>query len=124
MRRILLVEDDPDLYLLLEHVLVGDGYAVDVAATTASARAFLNTSAYDMVLADSSLPDGDGIDIADEAKRRGMKTLVLTGYGLRTSADRLAQHEYLLKPVGMPELLGVISRRIGPTAMGGAGAPP
>ena len=118
MLRILLIEDDPDLGPLLEHVLLGDGYAVDLAVTAATAREFLNNSAYDMVIADGTLPDGDGIDLADEAKRRGMKTLVLTGYAWRLPAERLARHDYLIKPVGLPELLRTISRHIGPAAPG------
>ena len=42
MKRILLVEDDPELRLLLEHVLLGAGYEVDTAATVAAANARLD----------------------------------------------------------------------------------
>ncbi len=77
MRRILLGEDDPDLHPLLEHVLLRKGYAVDVAVTAASARAFLDANAYYLAIADGILPDGDGIEIADEeAARKG--TIVVT----------------------------------------------
>jgi two-component system nitrogen regulation response regulator NtrX len=120
MRRILLVEDDPDVRPLLEHVLRGDGCAVDVAATAASARAFLRANVYDLVLADGRLPDGDGIEIADEAKELGTKTVVLTGYALSFPADRLARHEYHMKPIAPRELLGIVDRSIGPGVDAGA----
>src|SRR5262245_41694371 len=38
MSRILLVEDDPDLRLLMEHVLLGGGYEVDTADSVAAAH--------------------------------------------------------------------------------------
>jgi DNA-binding response OmpR family regulator len=108
MGRILLVEDDNDIRPLLEQLLLGDGYAVDVAATAATARAFIGANAYDLVLTDGVLPDGSGIEIADRVKRRGMKAIVLTGH---PGAD-LAQHPYILKPVKPQELLDMITRHI------------
>jgi DNA-binding response OmpR family regulator len=122
MRRILLLEDDPDLIPLLEHVLLGEGYVVDIAETAGSGRALLDVNAYDLVIADGILPDGDGIEIADEAKRRGTETIVVTGYALRIPAARLARHDYLMKPIGLPEFLDIISRHIGAAPLLDVGA--
>ena len=59
----MLVEDDPDLRLLLEHVLLSAEYEVDTAATVAPATARLDDSFYDLVLADMRMPDGSGEDL-------------------------------------------------------------
>jgi DNA-binding response OmpR family regulator len=113
MRRILLVEDDPDVRLLLGHVLLAEGYKVDTAAVFADANRLVNTRFYDLVVADVQLPDGSGLAIADEAQGRGMETLVITGAALQHPNEGLQRHEYIMKPVRPDELLRVINRRLG-----------
>jgi DNA-binding response OmpR family regulator len=110
--RILLVEDHPDVRLLLEHVLLGAGYAADVAETLAQAHALLGSASYDLVITDIRLPDGSGIEIADAAKAMGTKTIVITGFAFR-GGDELHRHEYLLKPVRPSELLLTLRRLVG-----------
>jgi two-component system, NtrC family, response regulator PilR len=113
--RILLVEDQPDVQLLLEHVLTASGYGVDSAGTVAAARALLDSVPYDLVIADGKLPDGSGVPIANTAKERGMKALVMTGYALRNDAVDFTRHDYLLKPVRPSELLQTLRRLLGET---------
>ena len=60
MARILLVEDDPNVLMLLEHVLRGAGHDVDLASTVRQARSHLGQRRYDLVVADGKLPDGTG----------------------------------------------------------------
>jgi DNA-binding response OmpR family regulator len=79
-KRILLVEDDPDVYYLLSHVLYGEGYGVDVAKTVAEAYRYLDGNSYALVIADWRLPDGDGTVIAEAAAVLGAKTFVMSGY--------------------------------------------
>jgi len=111
-QRILLVEDDWDVRLLLEHVLRDAGYDVDSVDTVAVARMQLAAQDYTLVLADGILADGSGIAIADDAVARGIKTLVITGYVLRLDQKALARHEFLMKPVRPQELLSAVERRI------------
>src|ERR1700687_5719363 len=56
-RRILLVEDDPDVAPILEHVLIDEGYSVHVARTLKEARSHLDERAYSLVVADLRLRD-------------------------------------------------------------------
>lgn len=110
MYRILLVEDDQDVGMLLEHALLGAGYKVSKATTAAAAELLLAHRSHDLLLADVGLPDGNGADIADRASELGIKTLILTGHALRTRPGRLDRHEYLMKPIRPRELLAVIDR--------------
>ena len=110
MKNILLVEDDPDVRPLMEHALLEAGYGVDVAMGVAQARALLTIGSYDLVLTDGRLPDGSGIEIADDAKRRGIRAVLITGFALTYSKDEL---EYLIKPVRPSELLLTVRRYIG-----------
>ena len=70
-RRILLVEDDPDLAPLLEHILVDAGYSVHAGRTLRQARSLLNKQVYSLVITDLLLPDGDGLALADYAAELG-----------------------------------------------------
>jgi len=65
-----------------------------------------------LVLADGILPDGSGIEIAKEAKRRGIPAIIVTAYAFRLPKDELAGFELLLKPVRPAELLQAIERAL------------
>src|SRR5215472_2169416 len=66
MARILWVEDDFDVRSIVEDVLLDEGYAIDAAATVAEGEALLNAGEYDLLLTDGRLPDGTGIELADQ----------------------------------------------------------
>lgn len=107
--RILVVEDDPVLADGLRVGLGLTGDAVDLVCTCADAVAALFTNAYDAVVLDLMLPDGSGLDILAELRRRRDRTpvLLLTAlddvqdriHGLDTGAD-----DYLGKPFDLDEL--------------------
>ena len=109
---ILLVEDDPDVGPVLEHILISAGYRVHLVPTLGEAGSLLEARAYDLVLTDVMLPDGNGIGIADAALKRGIASVVVTGHAFQIPAAELARHEVLLKPVRARELVGAIERRL------------
>jgi DNA-binding response OmpR family regulator len=113
MTRILLVEDDPDVQPLLEHILVAEGYHVTVAGSVAVAASLLSAQPFDLVICDVNLPDGSGLKIADQAIAAGVKALVVTGQGLRVKPGSLQPYDYLLKPIRVGELAGAIKRCLG-----------
>ena len=110
MPRILLVEDDADVRVLMEHVLISDRYDVDPAPTIAAARTLIGRKRYDLVLADGVLPDGSGIAIAEEAHRRGIPAIIVTAYAFRFPKRELARYALLLKPVRPDELLQAVKQ--------------
>jgi DNA-binding response OmpR family regulator len=77
-QRILLVEDDREVAHVLEHVLFDDGYTVEVVDTAAAAYQRINHGTYSLVIADFRLPDGNGVQVANEAAERSMKTAIIT----------------------------------------------
>lgn len=60
MKRIFLVEDDPDIARNLSRLLGAEGYAVTRAAGQGEAMARLEGGGFDLALVDISLPDGNG----------------------------------------------------------------
>ena len=114
MPRILLIEDDANVRMLMEHVLLRANYEVDVTSTVEYARTMLAARGYDLVIADGRLPDGNGMALAELATKQGIPNFVVTAYAFDLMKDGLGQFEFLLKPVRPDELLraveGALSR--------------
>lgn len=107
-RRVLVVEDDPRVRLLLSTFLRREGFTVTEASTAAAGLWALATE-HDVVVTDIHLPDASGNDLVAAVKSRWPATqvVVLTGArdaevaaeALNAGADR-----YLFKPVALAEL--------------------
>jgi DNA-binding NtrC family response regulator len=110
MDRILLVEDDRNVRLLLEHVLISEGYDVTAVETVASACSLLDEVPFDLVVADGILADGNGVEVAEKAAQRDTKALIITGNALHLPAERLRNFDYLLKPVRPDEMIDAVRR--------------
>ena len=111
MPRILLVDDDVELGRLLEHVLLSARYEVDRTDSVTGAYSHFEVSSYDLVVADGRLQDGTGMDVADRARERGTRTLIVTGYAF--SYPELREHDFLPKPVRPQELFHEVERLLG-----------
>jgi two-component system phosphate regulon response regulator OmpR len=110
--RLLLVDDDARLAAMVGDYLRRAGYTVDAAGTLADGRARLAAQAYDGLVLDLMLPDGDGLDFCRElradARTRHLPLIMLTARGEAT--DRIVGLEigaddYLPKPFEPRELL-------------------
>lgn len=114
MPRILLVEDDPEVRLLVEHVLLDADYEVDATGTFEGGSELLECGDYDLLIADARLRDGTGMTLADSARRRDIPVLIMTGYAfvLQTPGVNLAQYDVLLKPIAPDELLAAVAETL------------
>ena len=98
----------------VEHVLLDEGYEVDSSDRFEEGSGLLETRDFDLVVADARLNDGNGIQLADIARERGIAAVIMTGYafvvpGLGEAARR---YEVLLKPISPEELLGAIAKAL------------
>jgi hypothetical protein len=59
------------------------------------------------------LPDGDGVDVADEAAQRGSKTLIVSGRLADLPFGVADRHTLLSKALGHGEVLAAVRRMIG-----------
>ena len=110
---ILLIEDDGTSREILEAVLSGAGYAVDLAETAFVARSRLRSNRYALVIADWLLPDGDGIYLADRAAVQGSRTLVITAHASDLPKGTAGRHHVLIKPTEPDALLALVRALIG-----------
>ena len=83
MSRVLLVEDDSALADLYALKLRLDGHLVKVVADSASAVAVFEADHPEVVCVDLMLPDGDGLALTRELKKRdpALEVIVITAYG-------------------------------------------
>ncbi|MBN8730492.1 MAG: response regulator transcription factor [Acidobacteria bacterium] len=112
-KKILVVEDEADLVMMLEDRLRVEGYQVEAVADGERALALLREHVYDLVLLDVGLPGMSGLDVCQELRRMGsaVPVIMLTArsqvvdkvVGLKLGAD-----DYVTKPFEMMELLARI----------------
>ena len=84
-RRLLLVDDEPYVGLVLQPRLEAAGFDVVLARTLADARAAMAGSLPDALLLDLHLPDGSGVDLLRDLRRQAggaaLPVVVLTAEG-------------------------------------------
>jgi hypothetical protein len=111
---ILLVEDHDDSRMVLSGLLTHCGHEVATAANIQDALLLLNHLHFDVLVSDIGLPDGSGLDLVIEARKRQpwKKTVALTAHeqsddrerGLRAGFD-----EYLTKPFDFHHLRSLLA---------------
>lgn len=114
MPRILFVEDDSELRLLVEHVLLDAGYEVRVAETREAGSVLLEHGDCDLVVVDARLPDGNGVLLAELARARETPAIIVTGYAfvLNEPGIDLGRYDVLLKPISPEELLASVAKAL------------
>ncbi len=111
---VLVVEDDDDLRLILVESLEASGFAVAQATDAADALDRLQGYAYDGLVVDLKLPDGDGRRVLDEALDRypQIRAVVITGFGGvddAVSAIKRGAVDFLIKPFQLSQLARVLT---------------
>jgi len=109
------VDDDPDLRLMLRGILEEEGYAVAVARDGLDALTIVDQALPDLILLDLSMPRMDGYAFAAELSRRDLRdsvpVMVLTADGNAShKAARLGADAYLPKPFLLDDLLAAVER--------------
>lgn len=120
MKKILIVEDEPDIQELLCAYLENAGYETAVAGDGVEALALFSSCTFDLVLLDILLPRIDGFGVCELMRRQSQIPILML-----TALDQEAQQlrgfglnidDYVTKPFSMPVLLEkirVILRRAG-----------
>jgi DNA-binding response OmpR family regulator len=108
--RILVVEDQEDIRLLLATALEAEGYEVDLAADGMQAFELLASSPPDLVILDIVMPVISGLEVLDNIRHRSSKLPVILLTSLQAEENRvrglrLGADDYVAKPFSSPELM-------------------
>ncbi|MBA4790067.1 MAG: phosphate regulon transcriptional regulator PhoB [Pseudomonadota bacterium] len=110
--RILIIEDEEALSLLLRYNLESEGYAVDTVIRGDEAETRLRESVPDLVILDWMLPGLSGIELCRRLRTRPeterLPVIMLTARGDETERVRglaTGADDYVVKPFSVPELL-------------------
>ena len=111
-RRILVVDDEPNIVTALEFLLGSSGYEVQVARTGQEALDTLAAPPPDLVLLDVMLPVVSGYDVCRRMREtpawRGVKIIMLTAKGREAEVQRGVENGadlYVVKPFSTQDLL-------------------
>jgi DNA-binding response OmpR family regulator len=126
-RRILVIEDDPDISHLLEIHLADIAFVVDVAANGIDGLELAESRDYSLILLDLMLPGLDGLEICRRLRGRPGSAPILMLTAKSSELDRvlgleLGADDYLTKPFSVKELqarIKAILRRVEPVRSAG-----
>lgn len=115
MGKILIIEDDIDMSLLLKKFLTKNGYEVVTVANGKNGILAFETNQPDLVLCDYRLGDMEGVEVLKRIKdiEPSVPFIIMTGYSdIRTAVNvmKMGAFDYLAKPLLPDETLQIIRR--------------
>ena len=112
-----MLDDELAQRKILSMILEDTGYEVTATGSPAEALQMLETGDFDLVLSDLVMPDMDGLQFLEHARRLRpeLVVIVVTGHGTIPSAVEAVKKgafQYLTKPISKDELLLVVQRAL------------
>ena len=108
--KILVIDDEPSVRLLLERELTERGYQVTSSGDPERATEVDNLAEFEVVITDVRMPGIDGLEVTRRVKAAYPQTevILMTGYAsLETAAEgmHLGAYDYIAKPFGNLDLV-------------------
>lgn len=115
MKKILIIDDEVNVALLLSKFLTRNGFDITTAATGSSGLEFLKNGSFDLVLCDFRLEDTDGREMLKSIKTDYPKTgvIIITGYSdikMAVELIKMGAYDYITKPLYPDEILNTINK--------------
>jgi len=109
-KRVLIIEDDPDMAGILEHQMQDAGYNVTVTRNGASGLEIAERQEHDLIVLDLKLPEMDGLEICRRVRALPGYTPILMLTALSSEIDKvvgleMGADDYMTKPFSLRELM-------------------
>ncbi len=107
--RVLVIDDEENIRLILKTFLGEEGYRVVEAANGAEGLVRLDRETFDFIICDVRMPVMDGLTFLTEAKEKGIQApmIMLSAYGSVESAleaIKMGAFDYAFKPFNPDEI--------------------
>jgi DNA-binding response OmpR family regulator len=119
MKRIAVVDDEPDITTVLKKGLELHGFAVDIFNDPQAALASFRPGNYDLMIIDIRMPKINGFDLYRELKKRdgGVKVCFLTAFEIyyeefRKMFPTIDVRAFIRKPVSISSLVNQVNSTI------------
>jgi DNA-binding response OmpR family regulator len=120
-KRVLVVDDEPNIVMSLRFLMEREGFQVEVASTGQAAVAALDREPADLVLLDIMMPELDGFEVCQRIRNhpawRATKVVMLTAKGRDVERDKglaLGADDYVTKPFSTRDLVAKVKRMLAP----------
>src|ERR1700761_130968 len=117
MKKILIIDDEVNVALLLSKFLTRNGFEVQTATTGNNALEHLKSGDYSLVLCDFRLEDTDGREMLKSIKTTYPNTgvIIITGYSdikMAVELIKMGAYDYITKPLYPDEILNTVNKAI------------
>jgi DNA-binding response OmpR family regulator len=120
-KRVLVVDDEPNIVMSLRFLMEREGFEVEVAPTGQAALTALRRKAADLVLLDVMMPELGGFEVCQEIRDhpewRHTKVIMLTAKGRDVERDKglaLGADLYITKPFSTRDLVARVKQMLSP----------
>ena len=114
-RKILVIDDEDDMCILMERVLKKVGYEVKSAINPLDAIELVKREDFLLLIVDLKMPEMDGIEFIKRARHAGFrnKCIIITAYptiDAMEEAKKLGVSDFLIKPLNILEVENAVLR--------------
>jgi DNA-binding response OmpR family regulator len=120
-KKVLVVDDEPNIVMSLRFLMEREGYQVEVAPTGEAALGALGREPADLVLLDVMMPDVDGFEVCQRIRTNrawsATKVIMLTAKGREVEREKglaLGADAYVTKPFSTRDLVVRVKQMLGP----------
>jgi len=113
MKKILVVDDEESVRIILKEMLAKGDYNVEVASDGEEALKILKTGPFDMLITDINMPNMDGVALLQKSKELfpSMPVIFITAFGkdkIIINAMKIGLANFIEKPFRMDEVLKTV----------------
>jgi DNA-binding response OmpR family regulator len=115
-KRVLVVDDEPNIVLSLEFLMKREGYNVTTAGDGDAALKAVDAKVPDLILLDINMPKRDGFDVCETLRAnpeyKDIKILMLTAKGRDVDQEKglaLGADDYVTKPFATQEVVAKVA---------------
>ncbi len=119
-KKVLIVDDEPNILLSLEFLMQRAGYQIETAADGEAALQCIAAAAPDLVLLDVNMPKRDGFDVCQTLRAnpdwKAVRVIMLTAKGRDVEREKgiaLGADDYITKPFATQDVVDKVKAILG-----------